>query len=182
MNKGMIPSFFAISNRQSCHDNSLVRIWSVSCESVDIMLIDTAMTGTTHALPLSLASEQVMIVISGSAASLTSAYALIKMMSQGYAKQHFLILVSTVESETESLAIYQNLHRVARQYLSVAFDLSFIFKEMKNYVVLLSCVNLSLRYFQLHKLQCVSGSCLMTFFVLHARISITGGLTISCSG
>ncbi len=100
----------------------LIKSFSELTESVDVVLIDTAMTGTTHVLPLSLASEQVMIVISGSAASLTGAYALIKIMSQEYAKQHFLILVNKVESETESLAIYQNLYKVARQYLSVTLE------------------------------------------------------------
>ena len=100
----------------------LIKSFSELAESVDVVLIDTAMTGTTHVLPLSLASEQVMIVISGSAASLTGAYALIKIMSQAYARQHFLILVNKVESEAESLAIYQNLYKVARQYLSVTLE------------------------------------------------------------
>ncbi len=100
----------------------LIKIFSELTESVDIVLIDTAMSGTTHVLPLSLASEQVMIVISGSAASLTGAYVLIKILSQEYAKQHFLILVNKVDSETESLAIYQNLYKVARRYLSVTLE------------------------------------------------------------
>lgn len=101
----------------------LVKSFSELTESVDIVLIDTAMTGTTYVLPLSLASEQVVVVVSGSAASLTGAYALIKIMSQEYAKQHFLILVNKVDSEAESLAIYQNLYKVARQYLSVTLEL-----------------------------------------------------------
>ncbi len=100
----------------------LVKCFSELTEAVDIVLIDTAMTGTTHVLPLSLASEQVMIVISGSASSLTGAYALIKIMNQEYAKQHFVILMNRVDSETESLTIYQNLYKVARQYLSVTLE------------------------------------------------------------
>lgn len=107
--------------------NPLEEDWLIKCfteltHCVDIVLIDTAMVGTTYVLPLSLASEQVVIVISGSAASLTGAYALIKIMSQEYAKQHFLILVNKVDSEVESLAIYQNLYKVARQYLSVSLE------------------------------------------------------------
>ncbi len=100
----------------------LIKSFSELTKSVDVVLIDTAMTGNTHVLPLSLASEQVMIVISGSAGSLTGAYALIKIMSQEYAKQHFLILVNKVESEEEALAIYQNLFKVAYQYLTVTLE------------------------------------------------------------
>lgn len=101
--------------------------WLVGCfselaDSVDIVLIDTAMVGTTFVLPLSLASEQVVIVISGSAAALTGAYALIKIMNQEYAKQHFLVLVNKVDSEVNALSVYRNLYQVARQYLSVTLE------------------------------------------------------------
>ncbi|MBP6056905.1 MAG: AAA family ATPase [Nitrosomonas sp.] len=110
-------------NKLNSHEqNWLIKSFSELTETVDIVLIDTAMSGATHVLPLSLASEQVIIVISGSAASLTGAYALIKILSQEYAKQHFLILVNKVNSETESFAIYQNLYKVARQYLSVTLE------------------------------------------------------------
>lgn len=105
----------------------LEEAWLIKCfadltASVDVVLIDTAMAGTTYVLPLSLASEQVVIVISSSVASLTGAYALIKIMSQEYDKQHFMILVNKVNSEVESLRIYQNLYKVARQYLSVTLE------------------------------------------------------------
>ncbi len=112
----------ALNKLNPLEQDWLVKSFAELTESVDIVLIDTAMTGTTHVLPLSLASEQVMIVISGSAASLTGAYVLIKIMSQEYSKQHFLILVNKVDSETESLSIYQNLYKVARQYLSVTLE------------------------------------------------------------
>ncbi|SFE52257.1 AAA family ATPase [Nitrosomonas sp. Nm166] len=113
----------ALSKLNPLEQDWLIKSFSELTKSVDIVLIDTAMAGTTHVLPLSLASEQVVVMISGSAASLTGAYALIKIMSQEYAKQHFLILVNKVDSEAESLAIYQNLHKVARQYLSVTLEL-----------------------------------------------------------
>lgn len=112
----------ALNKLNSLEQDWLIKSFSELTESVDIVLIDTAMIGTTHVLPLSLASEQVMIVISGSAAALTGAYALIKIMSQQYTKQHFLILVNKVDSEAESLAIYQNLYKVTQQYLTVTLE------------------------------------------------------------
>ena len=112
----------ALNKLNPLEQNWLVKSFSELADTVDIVLIDTAMTGTTHVLPLSLASEQILIVISGSVASLTGAYALIKIMSQEYSRQHFLILVNRVDSETESLAIYQNLYKVARQYLSASLE------------------------------------------------------------
>ncbi len=112
----------ALNKLSPLEQDWLVRSFSELTKSVDIVLIDTAMAGTTHVLPLSLASEQVMMVISGSAASLTGAYVLIKIMSQEYTRKHFLIVVNKVGSEAESLAIYQNFYKVARQYLSVTLE------------------------------------------------------------
>ncbi len=112
----------ALCKLSSIEQDWLIKSFSELTENVDIVLIDTAMTGTSHVLPLGLASEQILIVISGSAVSLTGAYALIKIMSQEYAKQHFLILVNKVDSEKESHVIFQNLYRVARQYLSVTLE------------------------------------------------------------
>ena len=56
----------ALSTLNPVEQDWLIKSFSELTKSVDIVLIDTAMTGTTHVLPLSLASEQVMIVISGS--------------------------------------------------------------------------------------------------------------------
>ncbi len=101
-----------------------VRSFSEYVESIDIIVIDTAMTGDTHVLPLSLASEQVLIVISGSVVSLTGAYALIKMMSQDYAKQNFLIFVNKAESAQMAHAVFENFSRVVHQYLSVSLEMA----------------------------------------------------------
>lgn len=101
--------------------------WLIQCfeeltKSVDVVLVDTAMGGTSHVLPLSLASQQVLIVISGTASSITDAYKLIKIMSKEYAKQHFLILVNKVASGHEASVIFGNISKVARQHLSVSLD------------------------------------------------------------
>lgn len=112
----------ALTKLTAWEQNWLIKSFEQLMETVDIVLIDTAMGGTTHVLPLSLASEHVLIVLSGSAASLTGAYALIKIMSQEYAKQHFLILVNKVDSESESRAIFGNLSQVTQKYLSVSLE------------------------------------------------------------
>ncbi len=112
----------ALTKLTASEQNWLIKSFEQLMETVDIVLIDTAMGGTTHVLPLSLASEHVLIILSGSAASLTGAYALIKIMSQEYAKQHFLVLVNKVDSESESRTIFGNLSQVTQKYLSVSLE------------------------------------------------------------
>lgn len=102
--------------------------WLVKCfgrlpRPVDVVLVDTAAGSASHVLSLSLAAEQVLMVLSGAASSITDAYALIKIMSQEYAKRHFLVLVNKVGSEHEARAIFDNVSQVARRHLSVSLDL-----------------------------------------------------------
>jgi len=113
----------ALSGLSVLEQSRLIKSFSRYAKSIDIILVDTAMAGDTHVLPLSLASEQVLIVISGSAASLTGAYALIKMMSQNYARQSFLIFINKVESSHTAHAVFENFSHVVRRYLSVSLEM-----------------------------------------------------------
>lgn len=114
----------ALSGLSALEQSRLVKSFSQYAESIDIILIDTAMAGDTHVLPLSLAAEQMLIVVSGSAASLTGAYALIKMISQNYAKQSFLIFINKTESSHTAHAVFENFSRVVRKYLSVSLEMA----------------------------------------------------------
>ncbi|MGG7055491.1 MinD/ParA family ATP-binding protein [Nitrosomonas sp. ANs5] len=90
--------------------------------SVDVVLIDTAIRTASHVVPLSLASQQVLIVLSGTGKSITDAYALIKLMSKEYARRDFLVLVNKVESESMGRDIFENIAAVARKHLAVRLE------------------------------------------------------------
>jgi flagellar biosynthesis protein FlhG len=112
----------ALTKLDANEQDWLIKSIAQLTESVDVVLVDTAMGGTTHVLPLSLASEQVLIVLSGSASSLTGAYALMKIMSQEYARKRFLILVNRADSKPDAMAIFDNLSKVVSQYLCVSLE------------------------------------------------------------
>lgn len=101
----------------------LIQCFSALSHVIDIVLIDTAIGGSSRVVPLSLASQQVLIVVSGSKKAITDAYALIKLISQKYARRDFLILISKVESEKAGNSIFNNLAGVARKHLSVRLEL-----------------------------------------------------------
>lgn len=101
--------------------------WLVSCfgelsRPVDIVLVDAPAGHASHAVPLILASQQVLIVLTGAASSITESYRLIKLMSKEYAKRHFLILVNKVETEEAARTIFRNISEAARQHLSASLD------------------------------------------------------------
>ena len=101
----------------------LIRSFGRLPKPVDVVLVDTAAGSASHVLSLSLAAQQVLVVLSAAASSITDAYTLIKIMSQEYAKRHFLVLVNNVRSEPEARAIFENISQVAQRHLSVALDL-----------------------------------------------------------
>ncbi|MFN7085436.1 MAG: AAA family ATPase [Burkholderiales bacterium] len=89
---------------------------------VDVVLVDTATGNGGKALPVSLAAQETMLVLSKSTTSITGNYALIKTMSLQYAKRHFGVLVNKVRTEREAKAIFLNMAQAAQRYLSVSLD------------------------------------------------------------
>ena len=82
---------------------------------VDIILVDASTTHPLGCSPFALASHETVVVLSGSSASITEAYALIKKISHVYARRHFRILVNKVRSYADARSIYENIAEVARQ-------------------------------------------------------------------
>ncbi|MDT8363048.1 MAG: AAA family ATPase [Nitrosomonas sp.] len=102
--------------------------WLINCfgeisQAVDVVLIDTAIGTASRVVALSLASQQALIVLSGSSQSITDAYALIKLISKEYARRDFLVLVNKVASTAVGQAIFDNVAAVAHKHLSVRLKL-----------------------------------------------------------
>lgn len=80
---------------------------------VDVILVDAAMSHPQGFSPFALASRETVVVVSGNSASITEAYALIKKVSQAYARKYFRILVNKVRSQPDARSIYENIAQVA---------------------------------------------------------------------
>src|SRR5574343_1292790 len=82
---------------------------------VDVILVD-ASTAHPHGFsPFGLAAQEAVVVLSGSSASITEAYALIKKVSHAFARKHFRILVNKVRSQPDARSIFDNIALVAAQ-------------------------------------------------------------------
>ena len=82
---------------------------------VDVILVDASMAHPNGFSPFGLASQEAVVVLSGNSASITEAYALIKKVSQAFARKHFRILVNKVRSLADARSIYENIAQVAAQ-------------------------------------------------------------------
>lgn len=82
---------------------------------VDVILVDASTSHPQGFSPFGLASQEAVVVISGSSASITEAYSLIKKVSHAFARRHFRILVSKVRSNPDARSIYENIAQVTTQ-------------------------------------------------------------------
>jgi len=112
----------SLAKLSSADQERLIQCFSDLSQTVDVVLIDTAIGRTSRVVPLSLASQQVLIVLSGSDKAITDAYALIKLISQEYARRDFLVLVNKVESESRARDIFENIAGVAQKHLAVKLE------------------------------------------------------------
>jgi flagellar biosynthesis protein FlhG len=112
----------SLAKLQPAEQKRLIDCFDNLQKPVDVVLVDAAAGSTGHVLSMSLAAQEVLMVLSPSASAITGAYSLIKLMSQEYAKRHFRILVNKAGSETEAKAIFDNVYLAAQRYLSVSPD------------------------------------------------------------
>lgn len=82
---------------------------------IDVILVDASIHHPFGFSPLGLASPETVVVLSGSSASITEAYSLIKKVSHSYSRKHFRILVNKVRSATDARSIFDNIAQVAAQ-------------------------------------------------------------------
>ncbi|WP_410497430.1 MinD/ParA family protein [Chitinibacter sp. S2-10] len=95
-------------------------------ENIDYLLLDTRQTGSNGLPNLSLAADDVIIVLSNHAESLTDAYAIIKQLAQEYARRNFRVLVNRVETLNEALALFERLNSVCEQFLGESLQLKLL--------------------------------------------------------
>ncbi len=100
----------------------LVQSFRQMSEAVDVVLVDAVAGIASHVLPLSLASQEIVIVVSPHPSSITDAYALIKVLNQNFAIRRFHILASKVQTEAEAQGLFGTMAEVAERFLDVSLD------------------------------------------------------------
>lgn len=100
----------------------LIQSFRQVSKSVDVVLVDAVAGIASNVLPLPLASQEIVIVVSQHPSSITDAYALIKVLNQNFAIRRFHILASKVHSAAEAQGLFRNMADVAGRFLDVSLD------------------------------------------------------------
>lgn len=88
----------------------------------DLMLIDTASGIDDNVLSLNSAAQEILVVLNPDPASLTDAYALIKVMHRKFNECRFSVVSNMVSDEREGLLTFKRLSDVAQKFLNVSLD------------------------------------------------------------
>lgn len=88
----------------------------------DYLLIDTASGVDENVRLFSSSASEIFVVLTPEPASLTDAYAFIKVMHQVHREKEFRILCNQVRNERDAISLYERLQRVAEQFLNVQLN------------------------------------------------------------
>ena len=95
----------------------LIRAFSDVGSDLDVMIVDTAAGISDAVVSFSRAAQEVVVVVCDEPASLTDAYALIKLLNREYGIDRFHILANMVQSAQEGRTLYNKICRVTDRYL-----------------------------------------------------------------
>ncbi|MCP3869919.1 MAG: MinD/ParA family protein [Gammaproteobacteria bacterium] len=97
----------------------LIRAFSEVGADVDTLIIDTAAGISDTVISFSRAAQEVVVVVCDEPASITDAYALIKLLNREYGVDRFRILSNMARSAQEGRDLFSKMCRVTDQYLDV---------------------------------------------------------------
>jgi flagellar biosynthesis protein FlhG len=100
----------------------LIRAFSELNQDVDVLIIDTAAGINESVTSFSRAAQEVVVVVCDEPASITDAYALIKVLSLEYGQHHFRVLANQAHSAQEGRELFNKISRVTDQYLDVRLE------------------------------------------------------------
>lgn len=119
---GVIPASSGIHGMASLAPGEhagLIRAFDELTHNVDILLVDTAAGISDSVLTFARASHEVIVVVCDEPASLTDAYALIKVLHRQHGVDRFHILANMVGTTHEGRQLFEKLSRVTQRFLDV---------------------------------------------------------------
>ncbi len=111
-----------MANLSAAESAGLIRAFSDLYHRIDVMVIDTAAGLHDSVVTFTRAAHHVLIVVCDEPASITDAYALIKVLSRQHGITRFQILASQTRRPGEGLDLFGKISRVCDRFLDVALE------------------------------------------------------------
>ncbi len=111
-----------MAEMSSAQHAGLVNAFSELSHNIDILLVDTAAGISDSVVSFSRAAQEVIVVVCDEPASITDAYALIKLLNKDQGIFKFHILANMVSGPQQGREVYDKLSKVSDRFLDVALD------------------------------------------------------------
>jgi len=118
----IIPAASGVQNMTNLPPEAcggLISAFSDMTGSADTLIVDTAAGISSSVTLFARAAHHALVVVCDEPASLTDAYALVKVLSRDYGIERAQVLSNMVRSVAEGRALYRKLARVADRYLDI---------------------------------------------------------------
>ncbi len=112
----------AMSDLTPAENVGVIRSFSELTVPVDTLIIDTAAGLSDSVVSYTRASREVIIVVCDEPASITDAYAMIKVLNRDYDMQRFHVLANQAHGIQQGRELYAKLARVSERYLDAALN------------------------------------------------------------
>lgn len=111
-----------LANLSAAGHLNLVQAFSALSTRVDTMVVDTS-AGISHSVvQFTQAAQHVLLVVCDEPASMTDAYALMKVMSRQHGVSKFHVVANMVRSPGEGEGLFDKLSRVTGRFLDVTLN------------------------------------------------------------
>jgi flagellar biosynthesis protein FlhG len=100
----------------------LVRAFSELNHKLDVLIIDTAAGISDSVVTFTRASQEVIVVVCDEPASITDAYAMIKLLNREHGLFRFRVLANMTHSAQQGREVYEKIVKVTDRFLDVAMD------------------------------------------------------------
>jgi len=100
----------------------MIQAFSELQQNIDILLIDSAAGIADSVVTFTKAAQEVVVVVCDEPASITDAYALIKLLSRDHNVEHFHIIANMTRSVQEGRELFNKISMVCDRFLDVSLD------------------------------------------------------------
>ena len=111
-----------MANLSAAEQAGIIRAFSDLYHRVEVLVVDTAAGLHDSVLTFSQAAQHVVVVVCDEPASITDAYALIKVLSREHGVQQFQILANQTRRPGEGPDLFQKISRVCDRFLNVTLE------------------------------------------------------------
>ncbi len=111
-----------LSELNTVEHAGLIRAFSELNHTIDTLVVDTAAGINESVISFSRAAQEVVVVVCDEPASITDAYALVKVLNRDYGLQRFRVLANMVSTAQEGQELFRKMRRVTDRYLDVTLE------------------------------------------------------------